>query len=219
MRFSSGLLLLLLVAGCMQPPIVRSTSPQGISEVEIRDYQGERLGSVGDFRENSIKGPQNVNISGYQLLVDGLVQTPKIYTYDELLAKPSYSKVITLNCVEGWSVKVLWTGIRINDLLADTGVRPEANTAKFYAVDGYTTTLPLEYIRSNNIMLAFKMNNITLPPENGFPFQLVAESKWGYKWIRWVNHIELTDKPEEKGFWEQQGYSQTGDLDKPMFDR
>ena len=45
----------------------------------------------------------------------------------------------------------------------------------------------------------------------GFPFQPVAESKFGYKWIKWINRIELSDEPYE-GFWEQRGYSNEADV-------
>jgi DMSO/TMAO reductase YedYZ molybdopterin-dependent catalytic subunit len=58
---------------------------------------------------------------------------------------------------------------------------------------------------------------VTLPPERGFPFQLVAESKWGYKWIKWVTEIELTDDAGYRGYWESRGYSNIGDLDKEFF--
>ena len=62
------------------------------------------------------------------------------------------------------------------------------------------------------------MNDEVLLPERGFPFQLVAESKWGYKWIKWIKEIELSDDENYKGFWESRGYSNSGDLDKPKFD-
>jgi DMSO/TMAO reductase YedYZ molybdopterin-dependent catalytic subunit len=62
--------------------------------------------------------------------------------------------------------------------------------------------------------MAYKMNGLTLAPERGFPFQLVAQSKWGYKWIKWITEIELSDNPDYKGYWEQRGYSSSGDLDK-----
>ena len=62
--------------------------------------------------------------------------------------------------------------------------------------------------------MAYKMNEISLPSERGFPFQLVAESKWGYKWIKWVTEIELSDDVNYKGYWESRGYSNEADLDK-----
>jgi len=61
------------------------------------------------------------------------------------------------------------------------------------------------------------MNGVTLPAERGFPFELAAEDKWGYKWIKWVSEVELTDDAGYKGYWESRGYSNIGDLDKPMY--
>ena len=95
--------------------------------------------------------------------------------------------------------------------------RPEARVVIFHAHDGYTTSFPLDYIMDNDIIMACKMNGVVLPPERGFPFQLVAESKWGYKWIKWIDRIELSDDVDYEGFWESRGYSNTGDLDKDFF--
>jgi len=83
----------------------------------------------------------------------------------------------------------------------------------FHAYDGYTTSLPLDYIMGKDIIMAYKMNGIALPAERGFPFQLVAESKWGYKWIRWITEIELSDNVDYRGYWESRGFSNTADVD------
>ena len=199
-------------------------SPNGnggedLPEVEIREYEGENLSSISDFRENSIKGPQTVDAASYTLNVHGLVRNGQTYTYDGVIQKyQPRRKVVSLHCVEGWDVKLLWEGILLKDLLGDAGVLPTANTVIFRSVDGYSTSLPLNYIVDNNILLAYKMNQVTLPPERGFPFQLVAESKWGYKWIKWVNNIELSDDPTFRGYWEGFGYSNDGSVDGPTFE-
>jgi DMSO/TMAO reductase YedYZ molybdopterin-dependent catalytic subunit len=191
-----------------------------LNEVEIKDYQGEKLGSSTDFRENSIKGPQYVDIESYRLKVTGLVNNPAEYTYNDVITKyQHYTKLLTLNCVEGWSVKILWEGLQVKDLLNQAVVKPEAKVVIFHAYDGYTTSIPLSYILDKNLLLAYKMNGIILARENGYPFQLVAEDKWGYKWIKWVTDIELSDKQDYKGYWEDRGYSNDGSLDKPFFDR
>lgn len=182
--------------------------------VEVREYQGVRLSSINDFRENSIKGPQDINVTDYQLSVFGLVESPINYTYYEVLENfTSYRKVVTLNCVEGWSATVLWEGVKIMDLLTLADADESAEVIIFHAEDGYTTNLPIDYIRDNELILAYKINEVTLPEENGFPFMLVAESKWGYKWCRWVTGIELTDDSEYEGYWESRGYSNSADLD------
>jgi DMSO/TMAO reductase YedYZ molybdopterin-dependent catalytic subunit len=191
-----------------------------LKPVEVRDYQGEKLSSINDFRENSIKGPQHVDIEGYRLKISGLVENPGAYTYDEVIDNhQSYEKVVTLDCVEGWGVKILWKGLLVKDLLAEAKPLSSARVVIFHAYDGYTTSLPLEYITNNDILIAYKMNGVTIPPERGFPFELVAESKWGYKWIKWITEIELSDDINYRGYWEQRGYSNSGDLDKGFFDR
>lgn len=195
-------------------------NPTELDNVEINEYEGQKLSSVDDFRENSIKGPQSVDIGSYQLRVSGLVDEPQSYTYDQIIGEnQNYKKVVTLNCVEGWSVTILWEGVLVKDLIAKSGPLTNAEVVIFHAYDGYTTALPLEYVAENNIILAHKMNEISLPPERGFPFQLVAESKWGYKWIKWVTEIELSDDADYKGYWESRGYSNEADLDKGFFER
>jgi DMSO/TMAO reductase YedYZ molybdopterin-dependent catalytic subunit len=186
--------------------------------VEVTEYQGQDLSSVNDFRENSIKGPQHVNIADYSLNITGLVEKPVSYTYDEVIkGNNSYQKVVRLNCVEGWAVNILWEGVQVRDILAKATPLPAAKVIIFHAYDGYTTSFPIEYIMANPILMASKMNDVTIPPERGYPFQLVAESKWGYKWINWITQIEISDDTSYEGFWESRGYSNEGDLDKSFF--
>jgi len=183
--------------------------------VEVKEYQGEKLGSITDFRENSIKGPQDVDVDSYILQVTGLVQSPRNHSYQEVLdGFQRYEKVVTLTCVEGWSVKVLWEGVLVSDILKESGVLPDANTIIFHAKDGYTTSLSLDYTAEKEILMAYKMNRVVLPAERGFPFQLVAESKWGYKWIKWITKIEVSDDEGYRGYWESRGYSNDADLEE-----
>jgi DMSO/TMAO reductase YedYZ molybdopterin-dependent catalytic subunit len=194
-----------------------SDETQTLQTVEITEYEGKDLSSIDDFFENSIKGPQYVDAENYTLTVLGLVNNQLAMTYNETVNNHQhFKKVVTLHCVEGWSVTILWEGILVKDLLADAGVNPNANTVIFYAYDGYSTSLPLDYIIDNNIMMAYKMNNVTLPPERGYPFELVAESKWGYKWIKWITAIELSNDATYKGYWESRGFSNDADLDEPF---
>jgi DMSO/TMAO reductase YedYZ molybdopterin-dependent catalytic subunit len=207
-----SLLVLLIIGGCSRGAVE-------LNSAEVREYQGEDLSSINDFRENSIKGPQHVDVADYQLQITGLVANPQSYSYDEVLGNfESYKKVVTLNCVEGWSVKILWEGVLVDDLLATAGPLPEAKIAIFHAYDGYTSSLSLDYITDHDILMADKMNELTLPSERGFPFALVAESKWGYKWVKWVTEIELSDDEDYQGYWESRGYSDSGDLDESFFD-
>jgi DMSO/TMAO reductase YedYZ molybdopterin-dependent catalytic subunit len=192
--------------------------PDALASVEVREYQGQDLSSMNDFHENSIKGPQHINTSDYRLTITGLTNKTDVYTYQDILDRyPHYTKVVTLFCVEGWDATILWEGVQVRDLIRNAGVDPRANTVIFTAYDGYTTSFPLDYLMNNDIIMAYSMNNVTLPAERGYPFELVAQDKWGYKWIKWIEKIQLTDDPNYEGYWEQRGYSNTGDLEKNFF--
>jgi DMSO/TMAO reductase YedYZ molybdopterin-dependent catalytic subunit len=67
-------------------------------------------------------------------------------------------------------------------------------------------------------MLAYELNDVTLPADRGFPLQLVAEDKYGYKWAKWITGIEVTGEPY-KGYWESVGYSNNADVGGPAFER
>ena len=180
---------------------------------EIREYEGQQLSSIDDFRENSIKGPQFIDNESYGLSVTGLVDNEMEYTYEDVVGNHQlFEKVVTLYCVEGWDATILWEGVLVRDLIEEAGVDSEAKVAIFYAVDGYSTSLPLDYIIDNDILMAYKMNDVVLPAERGFPFQLVAESKYGYKWIKWITEIKLSDDVDYLGYWESRGYPNDADL-------
>ena len=215
----SSMLTVLAVASLM----LAACSPAGsvpveLEAAEIREYEGKDLSSINDFRENSIKGPQYISQDDYQLEIVGMVEKPLSLSYDEVLDRDQFKKVVTLHCVEGWDATILWEGVLIQDLLDEAGVMDEALIAVFHAEDGYTSSLPLDEIREHKLLLAHKMNGVTLPPERGFPFQVVAESKWGYKWVKWVTTIELSDDAEYQGTWEKRGYNNDAGIDGPIFE-
>jgi len=182
------------------------TSPSPYQE--IREYNGTKLGSINDFQNEAIAGTQYINVSTYRLVVTGLVSKEMVYTYDEVVDNHAhYEKVVTLHCVEGWQVTALWEGVLVKDLLEDAGYNQTAQVVIFYAQDGYTTSLPLSYVINNDTMLAYKINGVILPPERGFPLRLVAEGKLGYKWIKWITKIEVSNDTSFRGYWEGYGYS------------
>jgi len=208
-----------LAAGCARfippsaTPIPPAASEQSVvptstdlGTVEVSSYKGKPLDTVASEPENSIKGPQDVDRVSYRLSVTGKVKKPLKLTYAQVRAMPSYQKVTTLNCVEGWSKTYLWQGVRIRDLLAEAGYDSAAKTVIFTSYDGYSTSLPLDFVVGRNLLLAYAMNGKETPPERGFPFQVVAEDRFGYKWAKWVTGIEVSDDANYRGYWEQRGY-------------
>ena len=225
-RIAWVLLMMMMLSGCAAKPAAEEPAlPDGVTaatmaryrEGELQEYNGEKLDPVVGPRDNSIKGIQQVDLSTYQLKVDGLANKPQAYDYEDVLALPSEERLIRLYCVEGWNANILWQGVAMKTLIASAEPKDEVNTVIFHAVDGYTTSLPLTEILDGNLILAYNANGIALPPEMGYPFIFVAEDKWGYKWARWVNEIELSSDDSYRGYWESNGYSNEADLGKPSY--
>ena len=205
--------ILVVLAVVILVGVYLQNQPRRLYPDEVREYMGENMSSLSDIRDNAIRGTQNINQSTYRLTVNGLVSNPKEYTYDQVVnGFQNYEKVVTLYCVQGWNAKILWQGVLVRDLLNQSGVDPNATVVIFHAADGYTTAMPLSYFYDHDIIMAYKMNGLVLPPEKGFPFELVAESKYGYKWIKWINQIELSDNANYLGYWESRGYSNGADI-------
>jgi DMSO/TMAO reductase YedYZ molybdopterin-dependent catalytic subunit len=191
-------------------PVLNTTLYTG----EVTQYQNYSLTPVNVFIDEivqhpdvAIAGTQYLNQTTYRLSIIGLVDNPLKYTYDQVINNfHSYKQVSTLLCVEGWSVTMLWEGVSINELLAEAGLNPNVTVVIFHASDGYTTAVPLDYITQNNIILAYKVNNVTLPASIGFPFCLVAQNQYGYKWIKWITEIEASNDTSYLGYWESRGY-------------
>ena len=179
--------------------------------VEVSEYQGLPLDTFFREYDNSIKGPQNVDVEIYRLEIEGLVEESQSLKYDEVLALGSERRLVTLHCVEGWRERLLFEGVGLEEILAKATPLPVATTLVLHAADGYSTSLPYEDVKRLDLMLASRINGRVLDEIRGFPFQLVAESKLGYKWIKWVTRIELSDTPYV-GFWERRGYPDDADV-------
>ena len=201
-----------VVSACSQP----FTPPPG--EVEATEFLGTKLTPISEQRTNALKGTQHLDRGTYRLTVDGLVENPLSLSYDDLLSYPTEFRLVSLNCVEGWGFWAKWTGPRLAGIFADAKVKPGAKTVIFHCADesGYTS-LKLDYILEKDIIIALKLNDVTLPADRGFPFQVVAEDKFGYKWAKWVTRIELSSE-DYQGYWEKGGYSNEADVGGPAFE-
>ncbi|WP_233564704.1 molybdopterin-dependent oxidoreductase [Methanohalophilus sp. RSK] len=207
----------MLVAGCISNTPQETESGVQDNETETLENDGVELTPIEEQRNNGIKGSQYIDRDTYTLKISGMVNETENISYEQLTSYPAVSRVVPLDCVEGWRFTALWTGVPVEILLEEAGVSAGANTVIFYSKDGYSTSLSLDYLIDNNIIVAYKLNNVTLPQERGFPLQLVAEGKYGYKWAKWITAIEVTDNDSYEGFWESRGYNNNADVDGPRF--
>ena len=163
-------------------------------EVEATEFMGQKLTPLSRQNNIAVEGVPHIDKTTYRLAVDGLVDHPLSLSYDDLLAYPPKSRLMDLNCVEGWEFTAKWTGPILNDIFNDAVVKPEAKIAIFHTIDfpGGYNALDLSYIRDNNIIIALKDNDITLSPERGFPFRVATMNQPGTAWTKWVTSIELS---------------------------
>ena len=209
------ILLVLLITGACAPSSIYT--PFLTNETEATEFEGVKLTPISRQNNNALAGTQYINQSTYRLTIDGLVDHPLSLSYTDLQAYPQISQLMDLNCVEGWNFTAKWTGPALSAIFANASVQEGAVIAIFYTSDvpvGYTS-LDLKYINDNNIIVALKDNDITLPPDRGFPFQVVAKSKFGYKWAKWVTRIELSSNTNFRGYWESNGYNNNADINGP----
>ncbi len=143
----------------------------------------------------------------WRLQIAGLVAKPTVLDYDQLRALPKTEQVSTFHCVTGWIVdNVRWGGVRFHDLLAAASPLPGAHALHFVSAEvPYDDYLDTRQVALPDVMLAYEMNGKPLPREHGAPVRVVIPDMYGYKNVKWVQRIELVERPGV-GYWEQRGY-------------
>ena len=149
----------------------------------------------------------------WSLLVDGFVQRPLNLTLNELHAMPRttvYAELYCLPAVGSSGVLVdhgNWTGVRLGLILEKAGISPQAVKVAFYAEDGFTTDLTVTTAMQGDIVLAYEKDGKPLPEK----LRLAVPSMWGYKWIKWLTHIEVVDY-DFKGRYESRGFPDNAEI-------
>ena len=161
----------------------------------------------GAFPVRSVDPVPDVPPERWVVKVDGLVDTPLTIDRAAWSDLQRVKETADFHCVEGWGVDdVRWGGVAPSVLLEQAGVRPEARYAIVHAYGGiYLSTLPLALIEDEKTLLADSLNGAQLPPKHGGPLRLVVPKQLGYKNVKWVERIELSDKIRT-GYWEANGY-------------
>jgi DMSO/TMAO reductase YedYZ molybdopterin-dependent catalytic subunit len=155
-----------------------------------------------------------VDIGNWKCTIDGLVDRPFSFTYDDLLAMPRVERIITLCCVSNevggeYIGNAVWQGVSLRDLLDRAGVQSSAEQVFSTSLDGWTSGFPVDAaVDGRDALVAFGMNGAPLPLEHGYPARLVVPGLYGYvSATKWLSRIELTTWDRE-GYWVPRGWSQ-----------
>jgi DMSO/TMAO reductase YedYZ molybdopterin-dependent catalytic subunit len=157
--------------------------------------------------DESIIDP-NIDRGSWRLRVDGLVGRPVSLGYEELLAMPSTEQYVTLQCISNLVGGDLvgtakWTGVPLAQVLERAGgAGPGAVRVVFHAVGGYSDSLPLAKALDKATVVAYGMNDRSLPRAHGFPARIIAPGIYGMKNVKWLERIEVVDY-DYQGYWQR----------------
>ncbi|WP_026973074.1 protein-methionine-sulfoxide reductase catalytic subunit MsrP [Aliagarivorans marinus] len=184
----------------------------------------------GTAKNDPAENAQGFKVEPWTLRIDGLVDKPLTLDYDDLFARPLEQRIYRLRCVEAWSMVIPWVGFSLSDILAQASPKSDAKYVAFETlydpeqmpgqksrrIGGgidypYVEGLRIDEAMHPLTMLAVGMYGTTLPPQNGAPIRLVVPWKYGFKSIKSIVRIRLTDRqppttwnllaPHEYGFY------------------
>ncbi len=164
---------------------------------------------VGRFRIYTVTGKlHRRSDADYRLNVGGFVDSPLVFTLDELKAMPATRMTKDFQCVTGWRVQdVKWVGVRLGDLLDKAGVKAGAQGVRFGSFDGvYTDTLTMDQARRDDVIVAYEMEGKPVSSAHGGPARLYVAPMYGYKSVKWLESIEVSETMPRPGYWEVRGY-------------
>ncbi len=175
---------------------------------DISSTIGVPLPGADQFRFYTVTGEYPViPPDTYELTVGGMVRHPLKLNIADLRSMKRTKLVHRFQCVTGWYVPdVHWEGVRLSEVLERAGVDARATALRFFSADGvYTESLTLAQARLPNILVADKMLGANVTSNHGGPVRLYVAPMYGYKSIKWMNRIEVTNEVVP-GFWEDNGY-------------
>ncbi|MDI9332067.1 MAG: sulfite dehydrogenase [Alphaproteobacteria bacterium] len=198
-----------------QSPGLTQTTQASVSFAPLQSLFGIVTPSGLHF-ERHHQGWWDIDPSKHRFMINGLVQTPKVFTVDEIMRLPSVSRFHFIEC--GANTAVEWgnvavptvqythgmiscsefTGVPLITLLEMCGV--DLEKGRFVLAEGadgssMTRTIPMSLITSGEVLVAYGQNGEMLRPENGYPLRLVVPGLQGVSWVKYLRRIEVGDMP------------------------
>jgi thiosulfate reductase cytochrome b subunit len=135
----------------------------------------------------------------WRLEIDGMVARPGSLSLRELERLPSRSQITHQACEEGWSFIAEWTGVPLSAVLESVGIHPGARYVFFFAFDGWWDSIDMDDALHPQTLLAWGMNGSEIPLDHGAPLRLKVPRQLGYKSLKYLSRITVTDTAEGIG--------------------
>jgi DMSO/TMAO reductase YedYZ molybdopterin-dependent catalytic subunit len=152
----------------------------------------------------------DVPLDKWRLAIDGLVESPMRWTWEEFSRQPVTRLTSDIHCVTAWSrFDNRWEGVAARQVISAVRPKPEAKFVILHSFDTYTTNVPLSAF-DDDALLAHEWQGAPIPREHGGPVRIVIPKLYFWKSAKWVKRIEFA-ATDRAGFWEARGYHNTGD--------
>lgn len=159
----------------------------------------------------SVEITPTIDTATWTFRVDGFVERPTTWTWDEIHALPPSRYEGDIHCVTTWSrLGMTFAGVSVDTLLDIARPRPEAAFVMATSHTGYTTNLPLADVTGGTAWVVWEADGAPLAPEHGGPARLLVPHLYFWKSAKWVSGLRLLQY-DEPGFWERNGYHDRGD--------
>ena len=154
------------------PPFANEIAPFG------KEYKRLQAGGFVDWR----------------LTIDGLVDRPTAFSLEQLRSFPRRSQITEVSCEEGWSYVAEWTGVRLSHVLNIVGVRPQAKYVVYFSIEPeWWDSIDIDEAMHPQTFLTYGMNGQDLPLGNGGPLRMRVPRQLGYKSVKFLTHLTVTD--------------------------
>jgi len=155
-----------------------------------------------NFPVNGTRNPENARyqellagkFADWRLPIDGLVSRPGELPLAFFKSLPSRTQITQQSCEEGWSAIGEWTGVQLSRVLEEVGALPQARYIVFETVDGWWDSLDMVDALHAQTLLAYGMNGGDLPVPHGAPLRLRVERQLGYKNLKYLSRMTVTDR-------------------------
>jgi DMSO/TMAO reductase YedYZ molybdopterin-dependent catalytic subunit len=167
------------------------------------------------YRVDTALTVPSIDPQTWRLTIDGMVEEPLEFTFQDLLDLGLDEYAITLTCVSnevggGLVGNAIWSGVPVRDLLRMAKPEAGADMVLSRSIDGFTASTPLETLTDDgrDAILAVTMNGEPLPFEHGFPVRMVVPGLYGYvSATKWLTQLTVTTFERDEAYWTPRGYS------------
>jgi DMSO/TMAO reductase YedYZ molybdopterin-dependent catalytic subunit len=168
-------------------PLAREFGPEMITP----NFPAHGTTNPEDARYQELVAGQFVD---WRLPIDGLVASPGELPLAFFKSLPARTQITLQSCEEGWSAIGEWTGVQLSHVLQELGALPEARYVVFETVDGWWDSVDMADALHPQTLLAYGMNGGDLPVPHGAPLRLRVERQLGYKNLKYLSRITVTDR-------------------------